>query len=205
MRCVTEQGLARFGDSIVFQREGIDIGGKKGLDGLGGGLDNGLTGQIEAGVEEHRRVAAQDCDPATQAMEPGVLLRGDGLNPGGAVDVGDCREPGPIVGTDGGDQQHEGGGGLLFEDLCDGRFGDDRGRGTKGFAEFDPRIEDVPHLSEGRIGQDRAVPQGARAIFRTPLEAGDDLPAWAVWAMLAAASRRLISMRSVKVCRVTYS
>ena len=154
------------GDEVVLEEEAINAGTEEGFDGFGGGVDDGLAFDVETGVEDHL-AAGFFADFLEEAVVGGIVGGGDGLDAGGAVDVGDGGERAAPLLADVDDGDHVGKVGAWFDAKPAINFleRDGGGEGAEGFALFDHGIDAVAHFGMAGVGEDAAVAEGARAEF----------------------------------------
>jgi hypothetical protein len=150
--------------------ERVEIGLQEELQRVVRRLDDRLSGTVEGRVEDDRD-AGQGCEPPQQVME-GAAVFIDGLDAGGAVDVGDRRQ---VLRPDLGGEQHVRRGQRPALEPLGGALGEHGGReGAPGLAPLDA-IDAAPVLGLAGIGQDGAMAEGARPDLAAALEPADDL------------------------------
>ncbi len=134
-----------------------------------------MTLYVEAGVEDH--FAAGDfSDGLDERVEFGIVFFVDGLNAGGAVDVGDRGEGGAMLGANVGGHDHVG---KLetardFEPVLNLLEADGGREWAEGFAHFDHRVDAVAHFGVAGIGEDAAMAEGARAELHAAAVPAED-------------------------------
>jgi len=64
---------------------------QEGLEGVGGGVDDGLALEVERGIQNHGHPGALP-EALDQGVVVGAVFPEDGLQAPGAIHVGDCRQ-----------------------------------------------------------------------------------------------------------------
>ena len=99
----------------------------------------------------------------------------DGLDAGGAIDVGDGGQEVARGGEDVDDTEHEGAFAAKVEEVG-GALGEDRGsEGAEGLAVLDAGVEVVLHAGIAGVGEQAAEAERARTELGAGLEPGDDV------------------------------
>ena len=154
------------GNHRVFEEQEFDSCIQKSFDGFSRRVDNGLAFDVEAGVQDH--LAASGFSNGLQKrVELSVVESRDGLNAGGPIHVRDGRQSSAMLGSDihGRDHVRKFSAVRDVEPFIDFSQGDRGRERTEGFAHFDHRVDAIAHFGMARVGQDAAMPQGARAEF----------------------------------------
>ncbi len=144
------------------------------MEGFLGGVDDGLSHDVEGGVEEDGD-ASELLEVGEELVVAGVGFLGDGLDASGAVDVGDGGDAFAHVGEDVVDEEHEGGGVAAFEVFVGVAVDDAGGEGSEFFSEFYAGVYFVLHVGACGVGEDGACAECAGSEFHASLVPADDV------------------------------
>ena len=191
---LTPLGLLGLGAQVGPDDQVVHVGPHEAGVGVLGLADDGLTPDVERGVDDHRAAAllAEGVDHRVVAR---VVVGVDGLDPGRVVDVGDGGDRRPadvelvdakelllLLGHRGAaifpDRRHQQHVGALAVDLEVVRHvvvHHRRGKGSERLAELDLQVHDRLHLLGARIADDAARAKGPGTELHASLKPADDV------------------------------
>jgi len=157
-------------------------------------MDDRLAADVEGGVDDHR-ASGQFVELFNNGVIERIDLLVDGMNPGGKIHVRDRRDDRadgiqffkaffapvffrdilPLAFQDVVNEQHVGRRVAEIEIRADHVFQDRGGKGPEGFPELDLDIHDPLHFLGAGIANNAPVPEGAGAIFHSPMVEAYDL------------------------------